>query len=112
MADPPPVALPSTIPTQKIDTDIDLVRGYFHLPMSLATQKLQIGSTALKKICRKYGIKRWPYRRIRACQKLIEQLEETGAAEAWHFGEAEGLAIREKLRDLYAEKEQLCLHGS
>ena len=80
------------------------MRGYFHLPMSLATQKLQIGSTALKKICRKYGIKRWPYRRIRACQKLIEQLEETGAAE--------GLAIREKLRDLYAEKEQLCLHGS
>ena len=37
---------------------------------------------------------------------------ETGAAEACHFGEAEGLAIREKLRDLYAEKEQLCLHGS
>ena len=94
---------------KKIDTDIHLVKNFFHLPMSVATQKLQIGSTALKKICRKYGIPRWPYRRIKAIEKLIQQLEETGALESSHL---EGKAIRDKLQDLHKERDTLCLQGS
>ena len=102
---------------QKIDTDIQVVKTFFHLPMNIATQKLQIGSTALKKICRRYGIMRWPYRRIKAIEKLIQQLEETGACLKTSEGEyhvlgAEGQAIRDKLSDLYAEKEQLCRQGT
>ncbi|QDZ24893.1 RWP-RK domain-containing protein [Chloropicon primus] len=96
---------------KKTDMDITLVRNCFHLPMNVATQRLKIGSTALKKICRKHGIMRWPYRRIKAIEKLIQQLEETGATENFHF-EAEGQVIREKLQDLYVEKEQLRLNGN
>ena len=103
-----------------IDTDIELVRAYFHMPMNVATQKLQIGSTALKKICRKFGITRWPYRRIKAIEKLIQQLEATGADVASNISLSspqqdpgfEGQAIRDKLKDLHKEKEALCLQGS
>ena len=90
------------------------MRNYFHLPMNVATQELQIGSTALKKICRKYGISRWPYRRIKAIEKLIQQLEETGAVSDTSTSSAtslEGKAIRERLQDLQKEKEILCLQG-
>ena len=96
---------------KKIDTDIEVVREYFDLPMNVATQKLKIGSTALKKICRRYGITRWPYRRIKAIEKLIQQLEDTGATESSRY-QVEGQAIRERLEDLYAEKEKLCLQGT
>ena len=79
--------------------------------MNVATQKLKIGSIALKKICRRYGITRWPYRRIKAIEKLIQQLEDTGATESSRY-QVEGQAIRERLEDLYAEKEKLCLQGT
>ena len=41
----------------------------FSYPFVEACKRLKIGSTALKRLCRERGIKRWPYRQHRALQK-------------------------------------------
>ena len=45
-------------------------------PISTAAAQLNIGVTVLKKYCRWYSIDRWPYRKIRSVDKLIEQLDQ------------------------------------
>mmetsp|Transcript_50974 Transcript_50974/g.102236 ORF Transcript_50974/g.102236 Transcript_50974/m.102236 type:complete len:148 (-) Transcript_50974:110-553(-) len=43
-----------------------VLRSLFNLPLQEACNKLGICATALKKTCRKLGIKKWPYRNSRA----------------------------------------------
>lgn len=38
--------------------------GYFHLPISAASKEMNICPTALKNICRKEGLLRWPHRKV------------------------------------------------
>lgn len=49
---------------------------YFHLPIDHAAKKLHICPTVVKKVCRKYGLNRWPYRKIKSIQRQIETLTE------------------------------------
>ena len=42
----------------------DVLRQYFHLPISAVGKELGVCATMLKKICRKNGIPRWPYRQV------------------------------------------------
>jgi hypothetical protein len=46
-------------------TTVDLVklRGLLNVPLPSAAMELGISLTTLKQVCRKIGIKRWPYRR-------------------------------------------------
>jgi len=53
------------------------LRNYFHLPLKDAAVALSTCVTALKKICRKNNIEKWPYRQIRSLQTSIEQLKLT-----------------------------------
>ena len=53
----------------------EVLSGYFHLPIVEVSKTLGICTTMLKKICRKNGISRWPYRKIRSIDKTIEGLE-------------------------------------
>ncbi|KAI7728256.1 hypothetical protein M8C21_019039 [Ambrosia artemisiifolia] len=55
--------------TKKLTIE-DLV-GYFHLPIEEAGKKIQICPTVIKKICRKHGLTRWPYRKIKSIEKKI-----------------------------------------
>ena len=48
--------------------------NYFHLPINEASKQLGVCVTMLKKTCRKYGISRWPYRRIKCIDKKISVL--------------------------------------
>ena len=48
--------------------------NYFHLPINDAAKHLGVCVTMLKKTCRKYGISRWPYRRIKCIDKKISVL--------------------------------------
>lgn len=48
----------------------------YDLPIADAAQKLQIGVTVLKKYCRRFNIPRWPYRKIKSLDKLIESVYE------------------------------------
>lgn len=51
--------------------------GYFHLPISEASKEMNICPSAIKSICRKGGLLRWPHRKvaplcwIHACYVLI-----------------------------------------
>ncbi|XP_011081629.1 uncharacterized protein LOC105164634 isoform X1 [Sesamum indicum] len=45
--------------------------GYFHLPISKASKKMNICPSAIKSICRKEGLLRWPYRKIKSIEGKI-----------------------------------------
>uniref|UniRef100_A0ACD5V2M5 Uncharacterized protein n=1 Tax=Avena sativa TaxID=4498 RepID=A0ACD5V2M5_AVESA len=51
------------------------IAQYFHLPIREASKTLQIGLSILKKKCRQYGIPRWPHRKIKSLDSLIQDLE-------------------------------------
>ena len=86
----PPSLVPEyDLPVPKIPTsrrgaitirDIDeiteeLLAQYFHLPSEVACKKLGIGLTVLKRQCRKYGIARWPYRKIKSLDRVIQNVK-------------------------------------
>ncbi|KAH7683727.1 RWP-RK domain-containing protein [Dioscorea alata] len=73
---------------------------YFHLPMTEASKQLKLCSTAIKKICRKYGIIRWPYRKIKSIDKMISNL-----LNKTRPGDAQNLDEIEKLRE---RRAQIC----
>jgi hypothetical protein len=54
---------------------IDDLRSFFHLPIVEVAKQLGTCTTALKKICRKNKIMKWPYRQIRSITKSIQSLE-------------------------------------
>jgi len=39
-----------------------------------AAAQLQVGVTTLKKLCRSYGVARWPFRRLRSIQTTSQRL--------------------------------------
>eukprot|EP00240_Pyramimonas_obovata_P001436 CAMPEP_0118946910 /NCGR_PEP_ID=MMETSP1169-20130426/45078_1 /TAXON_ID=36882 /ORGANISM="Pyramimonas obovata, Strain CCMP722" /LENGTH=501 /DNA_ID=CAMNT_0006893011 /DNA_START=505 /DNA_END=2007 /DNA_ORIENTATION=+ len=47
----------------------------FHLPSEAACRQLGIGLTVLKRQCRKFGIKRWPFRKIKSLDRLISNVQ-------------------------------------
>lgn len=53
---------------------LEEISTLFHLPIAQASINLQLCTTALKKACRRHGIKRWPYRKVKSADKKIAQL--------------------------------------
>ncbi|XVF10845.1 hypothetical protein REPUB_Repub07fG0218200 [Reevesia pubescens] len=47
------------------------IENYFHLPIQEAAKKMEFSATVLKKICRKFGVTRWPHRKIQSMDKKI-----------------------------------------
>jgi hypothetical protein len=54
---------------------LEHLRKYFHLPIAEVAKKLKTCTTALKKICRRLNITKWPYRQILSLTKSIQSLE-------------------------------------
>lgn len=48
---------------------------YAVLKIEDAAKELGMGTTALKKRCRQYGIHRWPHRQLKSLDNLIDALE-------------------------------------
>ena len=44
---------------------LDDLREHFHVPLQAAAASLQISETMVKRVARKFGIKKWPYRQVR-----------------------------------------------
>lgn len=59
-------------PTTITLTDLQDV---YHLPISNAAKKFDIGLTLLKKRCRELGLRRWPYRKLKSMDKLLQSIE-------------------------------------
>lgn len=74
----------------------------YHLPTQEAAKKLEVCPTIFKRICRKQGLKRWPYRKIHSINSLIESLEKTIKA-----NEGEIPKINMDMNDLLAKKKYL-----
>jgi hypothetical protein len=47
----------------------------FHMPSEHACRRLGIGLTVLKRQCRKFGIKRWPFRKMKSLDRLITNVQ-------------------------------------
>lgn len=72
----PPVQKQPRANRKHIDsiTLVDIAKC-FHLPIREASQTLKIGVSILKRKCRRYGIPRWPHRKIKSLDSLIYDLE-------------------------------------
>jgi hypothetical protein len=46
------------------DISFDTLKKYFDMPMSYAARSMKISDTYLKKVCLKFNISRWPYRKL------------------------------------------------
>jgi len=53
----------------------ETLAAHFHVPITEASKNLGVCATVLKKICRKYGIQRWPHRKIKSLERMIEVLQ-------------------------------------
>lgn len=54
---------------------LEELRKFFHLPIAEVAKQFGTCTTALKKICRKLQINKWPYRQILSLSKSIQSLE-------------------------------------
>ncbi|WVZ81869.1 hypothetical protein U9M48_029200 [Paspalum notatum var. saurae] len=75
----------------------ELVSQYFYMPIMQAARELNVGLTLLKKRCRELGIPRWPHRKMKSLQSLINNvqvLQEAGKA----TGDEQLRAMVEKLQ--------------
>ncbi|CAI9764943.1 unnamed protein product [Fraxinus pennsylvanica] len=52
------------------------VIGYFDHPIEDAARKLNVCPTVMKKICRRDGLPRWPYRKVKSIKKKILEKNE------------------------------------
>lgn len=43
---------------------LDVLECFYHVPLNVAAQELDVSLTMLKKLCRAYGVKRWPHRQV------------------------------------------------
>lgn len=54
----------------------ELLQQQFHIPMEEAGRTWGVSTTILKRVCRAFGIERWPYRQIQSARKRIYTLKE------------------------------------
>jgi len=93
---------------------IEAVSPYFSQSIQTASKKLGVCCTLLKKICRKYGINRWPYRKIQSIERSIQQtkerlefLEQVVIEEQNGNAYNEMLKLRNELVELERKKDSL-----
>lgn len=88
------------------------LRRYFDRPIEDAARAIGICSTLLKKICRRYHIKRWPYRQVKSLDRTLECLKlamTTARASAGQPGHdpKEEARLCQQIRLLEARKVEL-----
>jgi hypothetical protein len=45
------------------------------MPITQASKELKVGLTVLKKRCREFGIPRWPHRKMKSLDSLIQNIQ-------------------------------------
>ncbi|KAH1112855.1 hypothetical protein GLYMA_04G234600v4 [Glycine max] len=56
----------------------DEIRKHFGVPITEAAKRLNVGLTMLKRRCRELNVKRWPHRKLKSLQLLIDNVKEMG----------------------------------
>lgn len=62
-------------------TTADQLRPLFALPLKAAASRLGVSSKHLKRVCRRVGVMRWPYRKIQALFNMASDLRTRGASQ-------------------------------
>ncbi|KAF7830728.1 protein RKD4 [Senna tora] len=62
----------STRKTRTASLDLEEIRKHFDVPITKAAKELNVGLTLLKRRCRELNITRWPHRKIKSLQSLID----------------------------------------
>jgi hypothetical protein len=83
------------------------LRANFHLPLHTAARKFGICTTAFKKMCRRFGIAKWPHRQLRGLDKRIAALK----AELQYSNGGDRQGCRKSLESLLEEKRRLSSPG-
>ncbi|CBJ30953.1 Putative NIN-like transcription factor [Ectocarpus siliculosus] len=55
---------------------LEVLECFYHVPLNVAAQQLNVSLTMLKKLCRAYGVKRWPHRQVSSLDKTTSKLED------------------------------------
>lgn len=65
------------IPVVDVDQiTLEMLQSYYGVPLADLAKEIGLSLTLLKKICRKFGIARWPHRQIRSINKTAQELRE------------------------------------
>lgn len=54
---------------------LEEIRKYFHIPISEAAKEMNVGLTVLKRRCRQLNIMRWPHRKHKSLNSLIQNVK-------------------------------------
>jgi len=70
-------ATPSTShgPLLSKEVKLEELSKYFHLPEKAVAKELGICLTSLKKLCRSYGITRWPFRKLKSLERTMRKVQ-------------------------------------
>lgn len=63
--------------SNKNENVLDKLKNLFHIPITDAAKIFGICETNFKKLCRLYGINRWPYRKIKSINTKISKYRES-----------------------------------
>uniref|UniRef100_A0A7S0E5L6 RWP-RK domain-containing protein n=1 Tax=Hanusia phi TaxID=3032 RepID=A0A7S0E5L6_9CRYP len=78
-----PSASSSPGPILNKEVKLDELSKYFHLPEKAVAKELGICLTSLKKLCRSYGITRWPFRKLKSLERTMRKVQ---TEESWNSG--------------------------
>jgi len=73
----------------------EIIESYFSMPLSAASKDLGLCATAIKKVCRKMGIAKWPFRDRLLAQKHEEEEAEEAARRMGGIMGPDGLELDE-----------------
>ncbi|CAN6244127.1 unnamed protein product [Urochloa humidicola] len=90
--------------TRISDVDMEEILKCIHMSKKDAAKELNISSTSLKRLCRRYNTHRWPARKIISINNKIKKLEQAAQR---NVGMTGLLAFKEKLDKLKLEKKHL-----
>ncbi|KAG6616177.1 RWP-RK domain [Phytophthora cinnamomi] len=65
---------------QRIHFGVEQLQAVYHLPLKMAAERLGICEAALKRICRRNHIRKWPYRQLSSVRRRIAELKDQRVA--------------------------------
>nr|GME04307.1 protein RKD1-like [Ipomoea batatas] len=88
---------------------LDTISPLFHLPASQAAKELNVSEDKLTKMCKKLGVKRWPYRKLHSLDNLLENLQHLSKLKTYIVGKERVIELQEeKKRILKDPNIELC----
>eukprot|EP00873_Tetraselmis_striata_P013597 jgi/Tetstr1/433861/TSEL_023044.t2 len=107
---------PNLQPPRRAPSKTDLPRKIFQssplratstFPIHQAAEALNVGETWLKQKMREHDIKRWPYRKVKSLDKLVEKVQQQMQEDAGN--KTQMTELNQQLQTLLAERHRICM---